>query len=89
LTIFSMFVPFGNVVDIFVDRCFGHNFDTADAWATGFIDRVQAKDEALIEAGTVKPTHMYAAMRVGEVAQPRFHKHLMPEFCVRTVERAA
>jgi SAM-dependent methyltransferase len=86
---FALFVPFGNVIDIFVDRCFGHNFDAATDWATEFIDRVEAKDRALIEAGTIKPTHMYAAMRVGEVMQPRFHKHLTPQFCVRLAEPAA
>jgi len=83
---FALFVPFGNVIDIFVDRCFGHNFDAADGWATEFIDRVQAKDEALINAGTITPTHMFAAMKVGKVAAPRFHMHLTPEFCVRKVK---
>jgi SAM-dependent methyltransferase len=80
---FVLFVPFGNVIDIFVDRCFGHNFDLQDSWAIDFIDRVQAKDQALIEAGTIKPTHMYAAMRSGDVTEPLFHKHLTPAFCVR------
>ncbi|ROZ79133.1 class I SAM-dependent methyltransferase [Ramlibacter sp. WS9] len=80
---FALFVPFGNVIDIFVDRCFGHNFDPTDGWATDFIDRVQAKDEELIHAGKITPTHMFAAMKIGKVEQPRFHMHLTPQFCVR------
>jgi hypothetical protein len=82
---FDLFVPFGNVIDIFVDRSFGHNFDANARWATDFIDRVHKLDQELLEAGKLKPTHMYAAMRVTKVAKPRIYKHLTPEFCVRPV----
>lgn len=83
---FDLFVPFGNVIDVFVDRSFGHNFDANDKWATDFIDRVQRIDQELIESGKLKPTHMYAAMRVTKAERLRIHKHLTPEFCVRQVQ---
>ncbi|HEY6234216.1 MAG TPA: methyltransferase domain-containing protein, partial [Candidatus Elarobacter sp.] len=39
---FDLFVGFSNVVAIFVDRAFGHNFDPEREWDRDFIDRVQA-----------------------------------------------
>lgn len=82
---FDLFVPFGNVIDIFVDRCFGHNFDVTQKWATDFIDGVQALDQSLIESGEIKPTHMLAAMCLDVTRRPRVYKHLTPSFCVRPV----
>jgi len=80
---FEFFFAFGNVVDIFVDRCFGPNFDPAVENDRAFIDRVQALDMAEIESGRVKPTHMIAVMTKMPVAQTKMYKHLSPEFCVR------
>lgn len=80
---FEVFVGFGNVIDVFIDRCFGHNFDRSDADDLAFIDRVAQLDEALLDAGTVKPTHMIAAARTREVETPRVYRHWSPEFCLR------
>ncbi len=80
---FELFVPFGNVIDIFVDRCFGHNYDSTNDWDRAFIDRVQAADQSAINAGIVKPTHMYAALTVRPPKELFVHGHLTPEFCVR------
>lgn len=81
---FELFVPFGNVIDIFVDRCFGHNYRLDREWDVRFIDRVQQADEELIGAGRIKPTHMVAAMTRGS-GKPALHHptHLTPAFCVR------
>lgn len=79
---FDCFLGFANVIDIFVDRCFGHNFDSNNQADLRFIDRVAEKDDALIESGEVKPTHMIAALKTRGVAR-RTYKHLTPEFCVR------
>jgi hypothetical protein len=65
-----------------VDRCFGHNFDPNNEADLRFIDRVAEKDDALLEAGEVKPTHMIAALKTRGAAR-RIYKHLTPEFCVR------
>jgi hypothetical protein len=80
---FEFFIAFGNVVNIFVDRCFGPNFDAEKEDDRLFIDRVQALDWAEIESGRVKPTHMIAVMTKMPVTQTKMYKHLSPEFCVR------
>ena len=61
---FDLFVAFANIVDVLVDRSFGHNFDTNNEWDQEFIDRVHAMDDLNIENGTIKPTHMTAAMTI-------------------------
>ena len=62
---FELFIGLANVVDPFIDRSFGPNFDADVAWDTAFIDRVHARDEAELAAGRIKPTHMFAVMRPG------------------------
>jgi glycosyltransferase involved in cell wall biosynthesis/SAM-dependent methyltransferase len=54
------FIGFSNAIDIFVDRCFGHNFNRDLEWDRGFIDRVHNEDESGILSGKLKPTHMVA-----------------------------
>jgi SAM-dependent methyltransferase len=66
---FRLFVGFGNVMDPFVDRAFGHNFDPNGAWDRAFIDRLHRRDERELRAGNIKPTHMVAA--AGVLYSPR------------------
>ena len=80
---FDLFVGFGNVIDVFVDRNFGHNFDPNSKFDTEFIDRVHAIDEKSINSGAIKPTHMTAAMTKNGMVQTKMNNHLAPEFCVR------
>lgn len=80
---FDLFIAFGNVIDPFIDRSFGHHFDPAKAWDRDFIDRVNARDEAEIAAGRITPTHMMAVMRVGRGGTPTTLGGLTPERCVR------
>jgi hypothetical protein len=80
---FEMFVGFGNIIDIFIDRAYGPNFDRADDRDRSFIDRVQEIDQREIESGHIKPTHMLAAMMKKPVSHAKFYKHLSPEFCTR------
>ncbi len=83
---FELFVGFANVIDIFIDRCFGHNFDPANCWDLAFIDKVHFADEDCLQKGEIKPTHMTAAMMKTAPARMRTHKHLTPDFCVRWPE---
>ncbi len=55
-------IDFGNAIDIFVDHCFGHNFNRGSEWDRGFIDRVHNEDESGILRGKLKPTHMMAVI---------------------------
>ena len=80
---FRFFLAYGNAIDPFIDRSFGHNFDAAAEWDRAFIDRVHARDEAEILAGRIKPTHMMAVLCNDRSARPAIWKHLAPEFCVR------
>jgi SAM-dependent methyltransferase len=80
---FSFFIGFGNVVNVFVDRAFGHNFDPADLRDRHFIDFVSGLDDYFIESGKIKPTQMIAAMTKHRRADTMIYKHLTPEFCVR------
>ncbi len=86
---FELFIGFGNLIDAFVDRSFGHNFDAGNPEDTSFIDRVHLMDEQLIERGTIKPTHMTAVMRREPVLDTLTYKHLTPSFCVRWPTRSA
>jgi hypothetical protein len=81
---FDLFVPFANVIDPFIDRCFGPNFDPADPWDRSFIDRVHARDRDEILRGAVKPTHVVAAMCSGRPGRNEVAEGLSPRFCVRS-----
>jgi len=80
---FEVFLSYGNLTDIFIDRAFGHNFDAHSEVDRQFIDEVAELDEQLIENGQIKPTHVMAVMRKNFLEKPRCYKHLTPEFCVR------
>jgi len=82
---FELFFAFGNVIDVFIDRGFGHNFNPEGEWDRSFIDRVHAVDMRNLEHGTIKPTHLLAAMRKIPVQQPLIYKHFTPDYCVRRV----
>ncbi len=82
---FRFFFAFGNVISPFVDRSFGHHFSPEREWDRNFIDRVNARDDAEIQAGRIKPTHMMAVMVRDRAAKPRCWNHLTPDFCVRPV----
>jgi SAM-dependent methyltransferase len=81
---FEFFFAYGNLIDPFIDRGFGPNFDADAEWDRAFIDRVHARDEAEIHAGHITPTHMMAVLRRRPYAGPRQHRTgLPPEACVR------
>jgi SAM-dependent methyltransferase len=82
---FDMFLAFGNIIDIFVDRAFGHNFDIDNPDDTAFIDMVAEVDERLLKDGSVKPTHLLAVMCNGKPAEPRYYQGVNPATCVRMV----
>jgi hypothetical protein len=81
---FELFVPFANVIDPFIDRSFGPNFDRESERDRAFIDRVQAIDEQAMLEGRIKPTHMFAVLRNPGPWPRRFPPGLAPENCVRT-----
>lgn len=85
---FEYFFGFGNVVDPFVDRVFGPHFDVAKDWDRNFIDRVHAKDQEMLAAGEIPPTHMLAVLRhAGEAGEMR--QNLSPAACLGARAKAS
>jgi hypothetical protein len=83
---FEVFVGFANVIDPFVDRGYGPNFDAERAWDRNFIDEVERRDEQELEAGRLTPTHMMGVAGNGlRNPMPREGRQ-SPRFCVRTPE---
>jgi SAM-dependent methyltransferase len=80
---FEFFFGFANVIDVFVDRMYGPNFDPAVEWDRDFIDRVHDLDFQEIDCGHIKPTHMYAAMTKDSASPTKFYRHWSPDFCIR------
>lgn len=80
---FRFFLAYGNVIDPFVDRAYGHHFDANAEWDRAFIDEVHRRDEAAISSGALTPTHILAVVS-NDSSQPCvFPGNLSPEFCVR------
>jgi GT2 family glycosyltransferase/SAM-dependent methyltransferase len=80
---FEVFCSFANVIDTFIDRSFGPNFDPDLAEDRELVDRIARLDEELIDTGVVKPTHMIAALRSRPLGRTISYKHWTPEFSVR------
>ncbi|MGH0034810.1 MAG: glycosyltransferase [Myxococcota bacterium] len=80
---FETFVAWGNLIDVFVDRGFGHNFDVNRAEDRSFIDEVAELDERLIDEGVLTPTHMLALLRTEPVEKTRVYRNRTPERSVR------
>ena len=83
---FHLFVAFGNVVNVFLDRRFGVNFDAKADWDRGFIDRVHGFDEQAIVSGELTPTQMFAVMTAEPCAEHHFSRGLTPQGCVRKAD---
>ena len=67
------FLGFGGMIDVFVDRCFGPNFDINNADNAFLAHRMGFLNEILLDAGLVKPTMMLAY----------FVKYPVEEVCYR------
>jgi len=85
---FELFLPFANLIMVFIDRPFGHNFNAEGQWDRDFIDRVHARDEEGMLSGELKPTQMLAVLRTVPVDTALVDPRLTPEFCVRQPEAA-
>ena len=82
----ELFIGFGNIIDPFIDRGFGHHFSAEREWDRSFIDEVHARDEAELAAGTVKPTHMIAVMTLNRDVKTKFRGNLSPAHCLRSID---
>jgi len=64
----ATYVTFANIIDPFVDRPYGPNFDPEDPGDRAFIDAVATLDDVLLEAGRITPTHLLGSFRTGPVS---------------------
>ena len=60
---FELFLPYGGIVIPMIERRTGWNFDVENADDLAFVDRAEAREQALFQDLTIKPTQMVAAMR--------------------------
>jgi SAM-dependent methyltransferase len=82
---FKAFVAEGGIIDPFIERVYGYNYNMEVAEDLNLIDRIGWANDLLIESGTLKPTMMWAVMQTSaapEVSQ-RCHRGWTAEFCVR------
>jgi ubiquinone/menaquinone biosynthesis C-methylase UbiE len=84
----EVYVTFGNVIDPFIDRVYGPNFDMRNPADTSFIDAVARLDEAAIDLGVLTPTHLVASFRRRPV-KCRYPRERSPERTVRKPDRTA
>jgi len=83
---FENFLAYGNLVDPFVERGYGHNLDAENPKDRAFVDFLENLNTLLIDVGHLKPTMMMATMIAGETAQTAQFRHWSPQFCVRKVK---
>jgi hypothetical protein len=80
---FELFIAWGGLIDIFIERSFGHNFDPDKEWDRKFIDDLHYLNVNKIMTGAIKPTQMMGAMVKYSVENPLIVDHLTPQFCLR------
>jgi SAM-dependent methyltransferase len=80
---FEVFYGFGNLIDLFVDRSFGPNYDPQNPEDVQFIDSVHQLDEKLISENILSPTSMVAVLVNEPVQETKTYKNWTPDFVVR------
>jgi SAM-dependent methyltransferase len=85
---FEFFFGFGNLVDPFIGRSFGPHFDPALERDRCLVDRIHARDEAELRAGTIRPAHMLAVLRRAPGTATVHRPFLAPADCERPTASA-
>ena len=67
----------------FIGRGYGQNYDVRKPEDKRFIDDVAVFEQALIDAGVLKPVQMFAALTRDKLFEPVYDRHLTPQFCMR------
>lgn len=82
---FHSFLGFGGIIDVFIDRSYGHNWEinTQNQKSIDFIHRL---DELLLTLGHTKPTTMFAYLSKTKQKKTTYWGNLSPEFCVRKLQ---
>ncbi len=80
---FTHFLAYGGLIDLFVDRGLGHNFDPKDPKDTCLIDFIETLNATLLAQGLIKPTMMFAVMSPDRTVACRYDGVLSPAFSER------
>ncbi len=83
---FELFIGWGGIIDVFIDRSFGHNFNPNLDWDRSFIDRIQNRNLQKLIDGRIKPTQMVAIMSKSELAKKSYWQGLSAKDCIRPVD---
>lgn len=74
----EIFIGFGNLIDIFIDRCFGHNFDINSMEDLAFIDMIQLRDELELLSRNISPCHMLGVFTKKNLKLPFYSRGINP-----------
>jgi len=82
---FKAFLAHGGIIDPFIDRGFGHNLDNESQYDKNLIDYLQFLNDRLIDLDEIKPTMMFAVMKVNDEITNKLniYKNWTPMFCKR------
>lgn len=83
---FQTFVFWGGLIDPFISRAFGHNYDPQKPEDRAIIDKIQKLNEDLLISKTIKPTQMIATMKKTPSSRKFFLYGLRPPACIRHVD---
>ena len=79
---FRKMCVWGGMLDVFIDRAFGHNLDSDSATDRAFVDRLWEADCALLKLGAATPTQMMAVLGA-EPGPLQSSWGLLPAACIR------
>lgn len=82
---FKAFLGYGNIIDPFIERGYGHNLDPDNLKDTNFIDFVEGLNTKLIDAGVIKPTIMFAVM-THQAQETITFRDWSPSYCIRKID---
>ena len=81
---FEIFVAFGGIIDVFVDRGYGHNLSINSEFDKKLIDEINILQEGLLVSGEIKPTQMLSMLRRNDYSvKTKYWANLTPERSIR------
>jgi SAM-dependent methyltransferase len=80
----EFFFAYGNIIDIFIERGYGHNFDINCDKDLRYIDFIELLNDTLINSGYLKPTIMWGVFGPHtKVKEQKYYKNRSAQYSVR------
>ncbi len=80
---FDFFLGYSNIIQPFVGRRFGWNFNVDSETDRCLIDLIAKMDEHYIDIGKIKPTQITASLNCSHVDKTRYWRGRTPRHCLR------